>query len=181
VAAGRVRLNGRNVTHLPPASRGVGYVPQDAALFDHLTVADNLGFALDVRGDPPTATAVRVRELAGWLGIEHLLPRRAAGLSGGEAQRVALAAHPAVLLLDEPLIALDEAVRDQLIGVLQGLRDRREVTVLHVTHSRTEAAALGEAVFRPEAGRAMSASDVGERCRRAMSASDVGERGASAP
>ncbi|MBX9583918.1 MAG: ATP-binding cassette domain-containing protein, partial [Gemmataceae bacterium] len=90
VAGGAVRLAGRDVTRLPPAARHVGYVPQDAALFGTMSVRDNLGFALDVRGDPPTAVGKRAEELAGWLGLTHLLGRRPRGLSGGEKQRVAL-------------------------------------------------------------------------------------------
>ncbi len=157
VTGGRVVLGGRDVTGLKPAARGVGYVPQDAALFRTLTVRENLGFALTVRGTAAGQTEGRVRELAEWLGLAHLLDRRPAGLSGGEAQRVALgralAFGPRILLLDEPLSALDEETRDQLVGLLRGLRRRGEVTVLHVTHSRREAEQLGEVVLRLDDGR----------------------------
>lgn len=141
---GRIWLGGRDVTHLPPADRGVGYVPQDAAVFRTMTVAENLGFALAVRGDDPSA---RVGELADWLGLTALLSRQAVALSGGEAQRVALgralAARPAVLLLDEPLASLDDETRDGLVGVLEKIRDDVRTTVLHVTHNRAEADRLG--------------------------------------
>ena len=161
VASGTIRLAGRDVTHLPPAVRRVGYVPQDAALFPTITVRDNLAFALDVRGDPYPAVAGRVKELAGWLGLGHLLGRRPHGLSGGEKQRVALgralAARPPVLLLDEPLSSLDDDTRDELIDLLARLRDARDVTVLHVTHSRGEAARLGDLVFRLDGGRVAAA------------------------
>ncbi len=151
---GRVWLGGRDVTDLPPALRGVGYVPQDAAVFRTMTVADNLGFALAIRGNDPTG---RVAELAKWLGLTALLGRRADALSGGEAQRVALgralAARPAVLLLDEPLAALDDETRDGLIGVLEGIRGEGRTTVLHVTHNRDEADRLGGVRLRLSDGR----------------------------
>lgn len=141
---GRVWLGGRDVTRLPPADRGVGYVPQDAAVFQTMTVAENLGFALAVRGADSTA---RVAELAAWLGLAPLLARRAVALSGGEAQRVALgralAARPTVLLLDEPLASLDDETRESLVGVLEGIRVEGRTTVLHVTHNRGEADRLG--------------------------------------
>lgn len=156
VTAGAVRLAGRDVTRLPPAARRVGYVPQDGALFDTMSVRDNLGFALEVRGDPPAEVAERVDELAGWLELAPLLGRRPHRLSGGEKQRVALgralAPRPPVLLLDEPLSSLDDDTRDHLVGVLARLRDAREVTVLHVTHNRSEAARLADLVFRFDAG-----------------------------
>ena len=157
VASGTVKLAGRDVTHLHPAARHVGYVPQDGVLFDTMSVRDNLGFALDVRGDRPGAIDKRVEELAGWLGLVPLLDRRPHGLSGGEKQRVALgralAARPPVLLLDEPLSSLDDDTRDELIDVLLRLREARDVTVLHVTHSRSEAARLGDVVLRLEGGK----------------------------
>lgn len=159
---GRVRLRGADVTGRTPAARGVGYVPQDAALFKTMTVKENLAFALAVRGEKRSAVGARVTELAGWLGLTHLLARRASGLSGGEAQRVALgralAFRPDVLLLDEPLGALDEATRDGLVALLQEVRASRAVTVLHVTHARAEADRLADVVLELTAGRVTAAS-----------------------
>jgi ABC-type sugar transport system ATPase subunit len=156
VESGTISLAGRDVTHLRPAARHVGYVPQDGALFTTMTVRDNLGFALEVRGDSRADIEKRVAELAGWLDITHLLDRKPYFLSGGEKQRVALgralASHPPVLLLDEPLSSLDDDTRDTLVELLTRLRDSREVTVLHVTHNRSEADRLGEIVFRLESG-----------------------------
>lgn len=156
ITAGAIRFAGRDVAQLPPAARHVGFVPQDGALFDTMTVRDNLGFSLDVRGDARAAIAKRVEELAGWLELSHLLDRRPHNLSGGEKQRVALgralASRPPVLLLDEPLSSLDDDTRDHLIGVLNRLRHAREITVLHVTHNRSEADRLGDLVLRLEAG-----------------------------
>ena len=159
---GSIRLADRDVTHFRPAERRIGYVPQDGALFDTMSVRDNLGFALEVRGDSRPAIAKRVEELAGFLEVSHLLDRQPHKLSGGEKQRVALgralASRPPVLLLDEPLSSLDDDTRDRLIGVLDRLRGAREVTVLHVTHNRSEAERLGDRVFRLEEGVVCSGS-----------------------
>ncbi len=156
ISAVRVLLTNHDVTHLPPASRNIGYVPQDAVLFKTMTVAENIGFALAVRKTPRSEIELRVRELAELLGLTDILSRRAVGLSGGEAQRVALgralAFRPPVLLLDEPLNAVDEATRDRLIELLQGLRKDGTMTVLHVTHSRAEAELLGDRILRFEDG-----------------------------
>jgi ABC-type sugar transport system ATPase subunit len=155
--AGRVLLAGRDVTHLPPAARDVGYVPQDAVPFKTMTVWENIAFALRVRKVAAKQTDARVRELAERLGVAHLLDRRAVGLSGGEMQRVALgralAFRPAVVLLDEPLNAVDEATRDRLTNLLRDVRKEGNLTVLHVTHSRDEAESLGDVVLRFENGR----------------------------
>lgn len=157
VAAGSIVLDGRDVTRLKPAERGVGYVPQDRALFPTMTVRDHLAFALAVRGFPKLVIEPRVAELAELLGLTHLLQRKPHGLSGGEQQRVALGRalsfSPAVLLLDEPLSALDEATREEMYDLLRSVRERTEVTVLHVTHSPGEAARLADRVFVVEGGR----------------------------
>lgn len=155
--AGRVLLRGHDASRLPPAARNIGYVPQDVALFRTMTVRENLGFALTVRNTKHTEVAARVAELAGWLGLGPILDRRAVGLSGGEAQRVALgralAFRPDVLLLDEPLTALDTQTRDRLIGLLGSIRQSRAVTVLHVTHNPEEADRLADVVLELTAGR----------------------------
>ena len=150
--SGTIRLQDRDVTGLPPADRGVGYVPQDLALFSTLTVRDHLAFALVVRRRPWVEIAARVQELAELLGIERLLDRKPRGLSGGEAQRVALgralAMRPPVLLFDEPLSALDDETRQEMYDLLQSVRRAMPVTVLHVTHNRDEAARLGDCFFQ---------------------------------
>jgi ABC-type sugar transport system ATPase subunit len=155
--AGRVFIGEREVTHLPPGQRGIGYVPQDGALFPTMTVAENIGFALRLRRRPAEEVQQRVRQLARHLGVEHLLERRPQNLSGGERQRVALgralAAKPGVLLLDEPLSALDEELRDDLATLLKNLQRELGVTALHITHSRSEAARLADVVLRLSDGR----------------------------
>ena len=157
VESGRVWLGGRDVTDLAPGERGIGYVPQDAALFRTMTVYNHLAFALALRGWSRAAIRSRVTELAAWLEIGPLLKRRPAGLSGGEAQRVALGRalsfRPRYLLLDEPLSSLDEATRGSMVALLSGLRKAGDVTVLHVTHSSGEADQLADVRFRLEDGR----------------------------
>ena len=158
--AGRIQLANRDVTALPPGARNVGYVPQDAALFKTMTVRQNLAFALTVRSAPSKEIDTRVTELADRLGLTALLGRYAVGLSGGEAQRVALgralAFRPPILLLDEPLNAVDELTRDRMMALLKDVRSGGETTVLHVTHSRTEADLLGALFLRLENGRVMA-------------------------
>jgi molybdate transport system ATP-binding protein len=157
VAGGRVRLGGRDVTHQTPGDRGIGYVPQDAALFRTMTVYNHLAFALNLRGTARAAVRQRVTELADWLMITPILHRRPVGLSGGEAQRVALGRalsfRPAYLLLDEPLSSLDEDTRGLMVELLIGLRKSAEVTVLHVTHNSAEADRLADVRFRIADGR----------------------------
>jgi ABC-type sugar transport system ATPase subunit len=149
--AGRILLVERDVTHLRPSQRGAGYVPQDLALFPTLTVREHLAFALVVREWPSDAIERRIDELARLLGIVHLLDRYPQGLSGGEAQRVALGRalsfRPRVLLLDEPLSALDEDTRGEMIGLLRAVQRATGVTTLHVTHSLTEARRLADRLF----------------------------------
>ena len=146
VSSGSIRLMSREVTGLPPAARGIGFVPQDGALFSTMTVEENLGFSLAVRGRPKEAVAERVGQLADLLGISSLLGRRIQGLSGGEKQRVALgralAFEPGILCLDEPLSALDDDTKEGLIDLLGKVREETGVTTLHITHSLREARSL---------------------------------------
>jgi ABC-type sugar transport system ATPase subunit len=157
VTTGQILLNGVEVTRWKPADRGVGYVPQDLALFPTMTVQDHLEFALRLRRASAAMIRDRVDRLARVLGIQALLHRRVRGLSGGEAQRVALGRalsfQPRVLLLDEPLNALDESTRDRLIELLRSVQRENELTTLHVTHSRVEARALADKLIVLEAGR----------------------------
>lgn len=157
VLAGSVRIGGRDVTHLPPGGRGIGLVPQDGALFDHLSVRQHLGFALEVRGWSAERREARVRELADWLHLDPLLERLPAGLSGGERQRVALGRalsfEPPVLCLDEPLSALDDQTRQEILGLLAGLRSRSAITLLHITHNRSEAEQLADRILHLRDGR----------------------------
>lgn len=154
---GRVLLDGRDVTRLEPRERGIGYVPQDMALFPGLRVREQIAFAPRLRGMPAAERDALVDRLADQLGITPLLPRLPDLLSGGEKQRVALAralaARPRLLLLDEPLSALDEGMRSEAGALLQKVQQEHALTVLHVTHSRSEAEALGQVHLRLENGR----------------------------
>jgi molybdate/tungstate transport system ATP-binding protein len=164
VVAGTIHLGDRDVTALAPGERGVGYVPQDAALFRTMTVREHLAFALHLRREPKPAVGKRVDELADWLGIRFLLDRRPAGLSGGEAQRVALGRalsfRPKFLLLDEPLSAVDEETRQSIADLLERLHQDGTATALHVTHSRAEAECLADVRFQIADGRVVSETSV---------------------
>jgi ABC-type sugar transport system ATPase subunit len=156
VSAGQILLDGRDVTSLKPAQRGIGYVPQDGALFQTMTVRDHLEFALRIRRWPAAEIKGRVEELAEMLQITDLLPRKPPGLSGGEAQRVALGRalsfRPQILCLDEPLSALDDDTRHSLIGLLKNVQHETGVTTLHVTHNRSEAEKLADHRLQLTAG-----------------------------
>jgi len=151
---GTVWIGDREATGVPPGERGVGYVPQDGALFPAMRVRDQIGFGLRMRRRSAEEIASRVGEAAGSVGVSALLDRLPAGLSGGERQRVALARalvmKPSVLLLDEPLASVDEETQDGLIALLQETQRSHGITVLHVTHSRREAGRLGEVRLRLE-------------------------------
>ena len=157
VVKGRILLHNRDVTNLKPAVRGIGYVPQDGALFATMTVREQMALALIIRDVPAKGTLRRVEELAEWLGISHLLHRKPRGLSGGERQRVALGRalsfRPRVLCLDEPLSALDNQTRRQMCELLANVRKKTGVTTLHITHNIEEAEALADCLFRIENGR----------------------------
>jgi ABC-type sugar transport system ATPase subunit len=156
VTKGSIELMGRNVTALKPAERGVGFVPQEGALFPTMSVGQQLGFALTIRRWETKAINHRVDELAELLDLQDLLDRRPAGLSGGERQRVALgralAARPQVLCLDEPLSALDDATRAVMCSLLKTISQQTGVTTLHITHNRAEAQNLGDLLLTLENG-----------------------------
>lgn len=161
--SGRVLVDQKDVTFAPPGKRGIGYVPQDGAMFPTYTVAEQLGFALHVRHRPAAEIKARVAELSAQLGVSHLLDRLPQGLSGGERQRIALgralAAKPKVLLLDEPLSALDEDKRDDIASLLKDTQRQHSLTVLHITHSSREAELLADVQFRLEKGRITQSGD----------------------
>lgn len=161
--SGNIFIGEKDITHLPPGRRGIGYVPQDAALFPTFTVAAHLAFAPRLQKKPPAEIASRTAQLAAQLGLTHLLTRKPQNLSGGERQRVALgralAADPEVLLLDEPLSALDEETREKMSALLQTVHRAHNLTVLHVTHSAAEAARLGTLLLRMEDGQIVAATE----------------------
>ncbi len=147
---GHIFLAGEDVTNAPPERRGIGFVYQDYALFPHLSVAGNIAFGLKLRGMGRGDIGECVAAISRLLIIEHLLHRRPGTLSGGEAQRVALArslvVEPRLLLLDEPLSALDPETREGLQRELGRIHRELGTTTIHVTHDFEEAVALGDRI-----------------------------------
>lgn len=145
---GSILLGGRDITSLPVEARGMSYVPQDLALFPHLTVRENILFGARVRGISDGGHATLIESLVELAGIGSLLDRSVANLSGGERQRVALVRALATgnrfLLLDEPFSALHEGLRRELLFVLKELQKTQALTVLMVTHDTEEAFFMGD-------------------------------------
>ncbi|NKC31155.1 ABC transporter ATP-binding protein [Roseomonas sp. BU-1] len=154
---GRVAIDGADATAAAPAARGMGFVFQSYALFPTKTAAENIGFALRVAGRPRAESAARVREVAAMVAILPLLDRYPHELSGGQQQRVALARAiapaPRMLLLDEPLAALDARIRHRLRDEIRALTDRLGMTALYVTHDQEEALAISDRVVVMRDGR----------------------------
>ena len=152
-SAGRILLSGRDVSRLPPYERDVNTVFQDYALFPHMNVEDNVAYGLMVRHVPRAERRTRVGEALRMVRLEGFGRRRPAQLSGGQRQRVALARalvnHPRVLLLDEPLGALDLKLRQEMQIELKGIQQRVSITFIYVTHDQGEALTMSDrlAVF----------------------------------
>ena len=150
VSEGVISVDGRDITKLQPERRGLGMVYQDHVLFPHLSVRENVAFGLRSTGCPRRDMGPRVDKIAHLMNIDHLLQRKPRGLSGGERQRVALAralvTEPKVLLLDEPLSALDPEAREKMQQELAEIHRRLNVTIIHVTHDFEEALSLGDRV-----------------------------------
>jgi sn-glycerol 3-phosphate transport system ATP-binding protein len=155
--AGRVEIGGRDVTHLPPAARGVAMVFQSYALFPHLNVAENIVFGLKARRVPATERARRLDRAVDILGIGALLQRKPSQLSGGQQQRVALGraivAEAPVCLMDEPLSNLDAQLRADMRREILALQRRLGITMLYVTHDQTEAMGMADQVVLLRDGR----------------------------
>jgi putative spermidine/putrescine transport system ATP-binding protein len=149
-AGGQVLFNDTDVTHVPIERRNVGMVFQSYALFPNMNVAENIGYGLKIRAVTEADRKARVAELTVLTGIEGLEHRRIDQLSGGQRQRVALAravaVRPRVLLLDEPLTALDAALRERLRGELNRLLRKLGITAIYVTHDQSEAMALADRI-----------------------------------
>ncbi|MGD9935471.1 MAG: sulfate/molybdate ABC transporter ATP-binding protein [Dehalococcoidia bacterium] len=159
--SGSIEINGADVSNVVPQRRNVGFVFQQYALFKHMKVADNIAFPLKVRKWKKDAIRDRVAELLALLRIDGLEKRYPDQISGGQRQRVALAralaAHPSVLLLDEPFSALDARVRDELREWLRSLHEQLHVTSVFVTHDQTEAMELADRVVIMREGRIVQA------------------------
>jgi spermidine/putrescine ABC transporter ATP-binding subunit len=155
--AGRVLLDGRDVVDLPPERRDIGMVFQDYALFPHMSVTENVAFGLRERRAPRARIDIRVAELLELVKLPGLGARYPSQLSGGQQQRVALAralaAGPRVLLMDEPLGALDLKLREAMQSEIQRIQRALGVTTLYVTHDQSEAIALSNRIAVMRAGR----------------------------
>jgi ABC-type Fe3+/spermidine/putrescine transport system ATPase subunit len=164
--AGRVVIDGRDVTREPPERRGIGLVFQKAALFPHLDVRGNVEYGLRARRQGAEERRRRVEAAVAAFGIGRILDRPVATLSGGEAQRVAiaraLATRPRLLLLDEPLSLVDHNARLELQAEIRRLHAEVGLTTLHVTHSRDEARAMGDHLAVMLGGRVVQAGSMDE-------------------
>jgi molybdate transport system ATP-binding protein len=159
VVNGRVLFSSAARVDVPPHHRHVGYVPQDVALFPHMLVRGNLLYGRHPGVSPDLSRVV------GMLEIEGLLDRRVTDLSGGERQRVALGralmSGPSLLLLDEPLAAVDVPLRRRILPYLQRVRDELTVPIIYVSHDREEVEELADVVVKVEGGRVVGVDRVG--------------------
>jgi multiple sugar transport system ATP-binding protein len=157
VTEGAISIDGRDVTELPPRARDIAMVFQTYALYPHMSVRENLGYGLKVRGTPKHETRRRVDEVAALLGLEDMLDRRPAALSGGQRQRVAMGRaivrEPKAFLMDEPLSNLDAKLRVSMRAQLAALHARLGTTTVYVTHDQVEAMTLGHRVAVMRDGR----------------------------
>ncbi|HZT19999.1 MAG TPA: ABC transporter ATP-binding protein [Dongiaceae bacterium] len=155
--AGEILLKGKPVEHLPPYQRAVNTVFQSYALFPHMTVAENIAFGLEMRGTSKEKTSGVVEEMLSLVKLTGFGGRRPAQLSGGQQQRVALARalanSPDVLLLDEPLSALDLKLRQEMRGELKNLQRRTGITFVFVTHDQEEALTMSDRIAVMSRGR----------------------------
>src|SRR4051812_9112796 len=150
VSAGAIRIGERDVTHVPPKDRDIAMVFQNYALYPHLSVADNMGFALKIAKVPKDEISRRVNEVAKILDLEAFLDRKPKAMSGGQRQRVAMGRaivrQPHVFLMDEPLSNLDAKLRVSTRTQIASLQARLGITTLYVTHDQVEAMTMGDRV-----------------------------------
>ena len=150
VTSGSVHIGDRDVTHMAPKDRDIAMVFQNYALYPHMTVAENMGFALKIKGTPKDEINKRVKEAAKILDLEQFLERKPKALSGGQRQRVAMGRaivrQPQVFLMDEPLSNLDAKLRVSTRTQIASLQRRLGITTLYVTHDQIEAMTMGDRV-----------------------------------
>ena len=178
VANGAIEVGGRTLfssdrkINLPPRDRGIGYVPQEGALFPHLSVRKNILFGAERGGKGDNAKDIIMEHVLDLLEIAHLLPRSVIQLSGGEAQRVALArailSRPRLLLLDEPLAALDIGLKERILPYLARVRDEFGIPMIYVTHNLTEVLTLADWVLMIRQGKLVAQGAPKETLRSAQ-------------
>ena len=155
--SGQIRLDGQDITHLPPNKRPVNTVFQSYALFPHLTVLQNVGFALQMLGKPKAEVEETARRMLALVKLDQMADRKTSQLSGGQQQRVALARalapQPKVLLLDEPLSALDLKLRKEMQVELKRLQHETGITFIFVTHDQEEALTMSDRIGVMSAGK----------------------------
>jgi multiple sugar transport system ATP-binding protein len=155
--SGRILLAGRDITNETPATRAIGYVPQNFALYPHQTVAQNMAYPLTLAKAPKEEIAKRVDRTAGILSITHLLKKTPDQLSGGEKQRVAVARgllkDAEIFVLDDPLVGLDYKLRERLMDELKSLREELKATFLYATSNSLEALNMAQRLVVVDAGR----------------------------
>jgi putative spermidine/putrescine transport system ATP-binding protein len=155
--SGEIYLAGTPLSHKPPHERGIGMVFQNYALFPHMTVAENVAFPLEVRKTPRSEIAGRVAKALDMARLPSLGDRRPVQLSGGQQQRVALARalvfEPSLVLMDEPLGALDKQLREQMQYEIRALHERLGITFVYVTHDRGEALTMSDRIAVFASGR----------------------------
>jgi ABC-type Fe3+/spermidine/putrescine transport system ATPase subunit len=156
VAAGAIRVGGRDITHAPPDKRDMAMVFQSYALWPHMTAAQNIGYGLRLRRRPRAEIVKRVEQILGMLKLDGLGDRPVTRLSGGQRQRVALgralAVNPQILLLDEPLSNLDARIREEVRHEIKALQQSLRITTIHVTHDREEAMVMADRIVILDAG-----------------------------
>jgi spermidine/putrescine transport system ATP-binding protein len=180
--AGRILLDGTDITALPPNKRAVNTVFQSYALFPHLTVAENIGFGLTMQGRPKSEVQATVARMLALVKLDTMATRKSSQLSGGQQQRVALARAlapaPKVLLLDESLSALDQKLRKEMQGELKRLQRETGITFVFVTHDQEEALTMSDRIAVMNAGKILqigTPQDIYMRPANRFVASFIGE------
>jgi multiple sugar transport system ATP-binding protein len=181
ISSGEIRLGGRLINDEAPRDRNIAMVFQNYALYPHMTVGDNLGFAMKLQGVPRTEVAQRVQEVAEVLGLGHLLARHPRQLSGGQRQRVAMGRaivrRPEAFLFDEPLSNLDAKLRVQMRTEIRALHQRLGTTTVYVTHDQVEAMTMADRIVVLRDGRVEQAGtplELYDRPRNAFVAGFIG-------
>lgn len=169
VDSGSISLNETDITHFQPRFRKIGYVPQDSGLFPHLNVKENIIFAPIIKGKNETDAMAMVDKVVKSLEITHLLERTVTNLSGGEKQKVALARalarNPQLLILDEPVSAVDEPTRKEICKILTLIQQEFRITTIHVCHSREEARFVSDNIGIMSEGRLRDVGKIADLTR----------------